>query len=402
MSPSHGHLQLVSLSVLFVAGCIGDAVTPVTPISSETETPAVVVRGDLQPKLLLTGELQAIEAHEILVPRTPLWQMPIRWMEADGELVEEGQKVLELDNTQFSTDLEEKRLAEARATNQLMQKEADIAVELADREFARQQARIALEKARLEAAIPEQLRSRREYQEKQLELTRAGVALDKAEEELGASREAAESELEELHIAKDKASNDVRTAETAIEALILRAPATGILVIAENGSESRKYQVGDNAWVGLAVMKIPELSSMKVEALLSDVDDGKVVAGLRARCTLDTYPEKEYWGTVVEVTPIAQEQDRNSMRRAFRAVVHLDSSDPELMRPGMSVKVEVLPAAVEQALLVPRAALDFSDGSARARLRDGSWVDVTLGACDEARCVVAEGLEEGAELEIEG
>ena len=146
----------------------------------------------------------------------------------------------------------------------------------------------------------------------------------------------------------------------------------------------------------------PELSSMKVEALLSDVDDGKVAAGLRARCTLDTYPENEYWGTVVEVTLIAQEQDRNSMRRAFRAVVHLDSSDPELMRPGMSVKVEVLPAAVEQALLVPRAALDFSDGSARARLRDGSWVDVTLGACDEARCVVAEGLEEGAELEIEG
>ena len=41
-----------------------------------------------------------------------------------------------MDNTQFSTDLEEKRLEEAMALNQLMQKEADIAMNLADKRLA--------------------------------------------------------------------------------------------------------------------------------------------------------------------------------------------------------------------------------------------------------------------------
>jgi multidrug efflux pump subunit AcrA (membrane-fusion protein) len=402
LSPSHGPLSLALLTVLVSAGCIGDAAVPATPVSPHTQDQAVVIRGQLQPRLLLTGELQAIRAHEIVVPRTPMWQMPIRWMEADGAVVKRNQKVLELDNTQFSADLEEKRLAEARTINELMRKEADIAVELADREFAREQARILLEKARLEASIPEELRPRRTHQDAQLDLTRSRVALEKADEELAASREAAESELEELRIAKEKASSDVRTADSAIAALIVHAPVDGILVISENDDESRKYQVGDNAWVGLAVMKIPELTSMKVEAVLSDVDDGKVAAGQRAFCTLDTYPDRQYRGTVVEVSPIAQEQDSNSMRRAFRAVVHLDASDPEFMRPGMSVKIEVVPPPIEQVLLVPRDALDFSTGSARVRLRDGSWVDVTLGACDAVRCIATDGLEEGAELEIRG
>jgi len=38
-------------------------------------------------------------------------------------------------------------------------------------------------------------------------------------------------------------------------------------------------------------MRIPDLSTMKVVARLSDVDDGRIAAGDRAVCTLDTYPE---------------------------------------------------------------------------------------------------------------
>ena len=90
------------------------------------------------------------------------------------------------------------------------------------------------------------------------------------------------------------------------------------------------------------------------------------------------------------------------MRRAFHVVVHLDESDVETMRPGMSVKVEVLPDVDEQVLLVPRAALDFSAETPRARLEDGSLVDVRLGDCDVNRCAVEEGLEEGDRVEVRG
>jgi HlyD family secretion protein len=361
-----------------------------------------VTRGVFRTRLLLTGELQAVDSAKILVPRTPTWQMPIRWMEADGASVAEGQKVIELDNTEFSGDLEQDRLAESKALNDLMRKEADVAIDVADKEFAVEQARVQWEKARIEAEVPESLRTRREHQEKQLALVKAEVALEKAREELHASREAAQAELEELRLALEQARYDVRVAEQAIEALTLRAPRDGIFVVAENRREGRKYQTGDNAFVGLALASIPELTSMQVEALLSDVDDGKIAPGMRAICVLDTYPEESFEGVVTEITPVAKEQGRESRRRAFRAVVRLSGSDPERMRPGMSVRVEVIPPERDGVLLAPRAAIDFSGERPVTLLRDGSSVEVRLGPCNPFHCVVEGGLAEGQLLRSSG
>jgi multidrug resistance efflux pump len=387
--------------VLALLGCAAcDASTPT--VSGHVEGGLVVRRGTFRQTALLTGDLKAVRAERIVVPRTPAWQLPIRWMEADGVSVEAGQKILELDNTQFSGELEQKRLAESKALNELIRKEADLAVELADRQFQFDTAAIRLEKARLEAEIPEQVRSRREHQEKQLALARAQVEHEKAVEELEASRRAADAELEELRIALERARKEIRIAEEAIRALTLEAPREGILVVAEHPREGRKLQIGDTVWVGLAVMSIPELSAMKVEARLSDVDDGRVEVGMPARCTLDTYPDLVFTGTVHEITPIAKEQGTESLRRAFSVVVLLDTADPERMRPGMSVKVEVLGPETGNALLVPRAALDLGGENPRALLADGSAVEVRLGSCEAMFCVVEEGLEEGARLRARG
>jgi len=372
------------------------------PPAGQPASAEEVTLGVFDSRLLLTGELQAVESAKIVVPRTPTWQMPIRWMEADGATVVEGQKVIELDNTQFSGDLEQNRLAESKALNDLMRKEADVAIDVADKEFSVEQARVQWEKARIDAEVPEPLRTRREHQEKQLALAKAAVGLEKAREDLRASRKAAEAELEELRLALERTRYEVRVAEEAIEALTLRAPRGGILVVAENRREGRKFQTGDTAFVGLAVASIPELTSMQVEALLSDVDDGKIAPGMRAVCVLDTYPEESFDGDVVEITPVAKEQGRESRRRAFRVVIRLRRSDPERMRPGMSVRAEVLPPVRENVLLAPRAALDFSGERPLALLRDGSSVEVRLGPCSAAQCVVEEGLVEGQRLRVSG
>jgi len=380
------------------AGCGSPAAGPGAAEVADVE----VTRGVLQPRLLLTGELQAVESSKILVPRTPVWQMPIRWMEADGAAVVEGQKVIELDNTEFSGDLEQNRLAESKALNDLMRKEADVAVDLADKEFRLKQALVQWEKARIDAEVPEPLRTRREHQEKQLALAKAAVELEKAREELHASRKAAVAELEQIRLTLEHARYKVQVAEEAIEALTLRAPRDGILVVADNRREGRKFQTGDTAYVGLALASIPELTSMQVEALLSDVDDGKIAPGMRALCILDTYPEETFDGVVAEITPVAKEQGRESRRRAFRAVIRLRRSDPERMRPGMSVRVDVLPPVREDVLLAPRAALDFSGERPLAVLRDGSLAQVRLGPCDPLRCVVEDGLVEGQRLRVRG
>ena len=54
---------------------------------------------------------------------------------------------------------------------------------------------------------------------------------------------------------------------------------------------------------------------------------------------------------------MARADGRDGLRRFFDVVVALDQTDPAVMRPGMSVRVEVVRRRAEEALLVPRAAL---------------------------------------------
>ena len=50
-------------------------------------------------------------------------------------------------------------------------------------------------------------------------------------------------------------------------------------------------------------------------------------------------------------------------------------------------------------LLAPRAAIDFSGTSPRARLAGGESKEVKLGPCNAQDCVVVDGLKLGEKLE---
>lgn len=390
------------LAPVALAGC-GDAGGSIAAHAGPSAPPPAVVRGDLQPRVLLTGELAAVRAERVVVPRTPSWQVPIRWIADDGSRVRRGDVVVELDNSQFTGDLEQKRLAESAARNELIRQEAEIAGRIADREFAVEQKRVALEKARLAAEVPETLRPRRDFEEDRLTLETARIEHAKAVEDLAATRAAAEAELDVLRAELTNAREEIQVAEDAIDALALRSPADGIFVVAVNPREDRKWQTGDNAWVGAAVARVPDLTAMKVDADLSDVDDGAVLPGMRARCVVDTYPGRDVAGTVTEITPIAQELGRESLRRRFRVTVAVDETDGTWLLPGMSARVEVLPEPLRDRLLVPRFALRVDeDAAAVALLAGGGEAPVRLGPCDAWRCVVEDGLDEGARLRGSG
>lgn len=394
-APALRRLPLAALLVVFAAGCAGAGADP-GPATAGGELRAE--RGELRRRSLLTGELRAERAHDVVVPRSPTWQVQIRWMAEDGTRVEAGQKVLELDNDQFASELEEKRLTLAEREEALARRLAEVALDRADRRFAVAERRAELEKARLAAAVPESLLAKRDYQERQLALRKAEVELAKAEEELRASELRGEAEIEVEQIALQRARREIATAERALRDLSLAAPADGILVIEEHPWEGRKLQAGDSVWVGLTVMRIPDLASMQVEAELADVDDGEVRPGMEVRCSLDTYPDRELAGRVTSVSPIArQDETQGSLRRFFTVHVELSEHDAELLRPGMSVKVEVL-GEPRRGLLVPRAALDLAAEPPRVHLAAGGSTEVRIGGCDAMRCVVEAGIDEGTRL----
>jgi hypothetical protein len=145
-----------------------------------------VHRGRFEDRFLLTGQLVAVNADNLVVPRIPSWQTTVRWLEVEGAVVKTGQKVVEFDTATFAQELSEKRVASAQARSDLEQSEADRAEQRADKTFAVAQKSIAVEKAKIAAATPVEFVRGKDYQDNQLALSRAETELAKAREDLAA------------------------------------------------------------------------------------------------------------------------------------------------------------------------------------------------------------------------
>jgi multidrug resistance efflux pump len=387
------------------SGCRG-AAGAAAPVATAPGVPGAVLavrRGELHPRLLLTGELRAAKALALSVPATTSFEVQIRWLAEDGSRVAAGQPVAELDNASFLARLEEQRLAEATAAADLARIEAQAGVDRADKEFGVEQARTDLAKARIAAAVPAELLPKRDYQDRQLKLQQAQSSLGKALQDLVAQRAKAAADVGVQRIVLEQARRDLALATAAIHDLTLRAQRDSLVVVGDHPIQGRKLQAGDNVWTGMTVATLPETSSMLVDAELSDVDEGRVALGMPSTCVLDAYPEIPYRGRVVKIAGVARESRRTALVRSIAVSVALDPVAPRdaaRLRPGMSVRVEIAGAPAREALLVPRAALDLADPAAppRVRLAGGGVAPVRLGACDVFWCVAVSGVREGQAL----
>jgi len=356
------------------------------PRDEALSVPALrVTRGDLSQRLLLTGELDTAAAENLVVPRVPQWNIALRWLAKDGTLVEKGEPVAELDNSNFAADLADKKLAAARSASDLAHQISQDAITTADKIFALDSAKISLDKARLSAAVDREALPLRDYQERQVELERARVAFERAQDDLASHRKSAALEAQIRGIALEKSQREIQAAEQAIRELVLRAPSDGLVVVSTHPWFQRKVQSGDNVWVGLSLVRLPELSTLRVSARLSDVDDGRIAVGMPAVSYLDAYPELEFPGVITEVSPVAREPSRDSWRRSFQVTIALDHIDLERMRPGMSVRVEVESQRAQASLLAPRTSIDRNAVPARLQLEQGS-VEVDLLECSLQSC----------------
>lgn len=382
-------------SLLGVIACGCGGAGRAASVDSET---AVVARRTVEDSFLLTGELQAVRSEELTVPRLEGGRVQVKWVAEDGAEVQPGDAVVELDNTQVAQSLEEKRLRLTQAQISFEQREASLEAEGSQKRLEKEKTRIEAEKARIEAGVPQELRSRKEWHEKQQALLRAEAAFEKARSALRTFDESSASDREVLRIGRDKAAREVQAAEASLRQLAMLAPRHGIVIIGRSPMEDRTIQVGDNMWAGWRIASIPDLSSMEVLAFLPEVDDGRVVPGQAARVVLEADLARCFKGKVEEVAAVAQDA---RFAGGFKVRVSLEETDAKVMRPGLSVRVEVVRRVFESALVLPRRAVSRGEKAYLAR-RPGSSepVELKVAACLPLECVILGGLKEGERVAL--
>ena len=89
---------------------------------------------------------------------------------------------------------------------------------------------------------------------------------------------------------------------------------------------------------GTTLLKMADLTKVRVRALVNETDIGNVRAGQVARVTVDAYPERPFQGTVEKIEPQAVIQQSVTM---FPVIISLDNSDG-FLKPGMNGEVSMV------------------------------------------------------------
>src|SRR5207249_2489658 len=223
-------------------------------------TDAVVSRGAVEDVFLLSGELTAVRQASIVAPRGEALQ--IRWMAEDGADVKEGERVIEFDAARLIQSIEEMRLKVRQAENERESRGRAIVAEADGKRVAVEKARVEAAKARIDAAVPVDLRPAVEWAKFQATSAEKEASLQKARLDEQAFRTSSRSDLEVLRRAEEKARRELEVAENALRATSVVAPRSGIFLSGnfwQWGPEGpRKLQPGDTVWPNFPVASIPD------------------------------------------------------------------------------------------------------------------------------------------------
>jgi HlyD family secretion protein len=195
-----------------------------------------------------------------------------------------------------------------------------------------------------------------------------------------------QSQLELANARADVVRADVavETARIQLDDTDLRAPITGTVIekLVEEGQviSSPIMDVGG----GTLLLKMADLSSVQVRALVDETDIGKIAPGLPAVVTVTAFPNQPFTGQVLKVEPQAS-ADQTVTTFAVRIV--LDNANG-LLKPGMNADVAVLITERKGVLGVPTNALrtdrdlatsaslvGLSEEIAREQLRENALPD---------------------------
>jgi HlyD family secretion protein len=98
-----------------------------------------------------------------------------------------------------------------------------------------------------------------------------------------------------------------------------------------------------------------DLTKMQIDSSVAEADVGGVVEGQSVDFTVDAYPYRTFYGTVVQVR---NAPTNSSNVVSYDCVVSVTNSDYKL-KPGMTANISFIIAQRENALTIPNAALRF-------------------------------------------
>ena len=333
------------------------------------------------------GKVEPVEAGAARAERSGAVK---RILIQQGQHVEIGQILVELDASDAQAELKtaEARQAAIRAEMQVLS-QGGRAADRAGIDTALDRARLELKIAQDAYNYAVRLRDKKAGTETEVRSAKEAVdraqaqiqALDKQRSSLvtPADHSAAQARL-------DEAVTMAQLAEARIRMSVVRAPIAGTVY---------QFDLKPGAYLnaGDLVASIGRLDRVHVKVFVDEPDLGRVMKGMPVTITWDALPGREWKGSV-DRTPT--EIVTMGARQVGEVLCNIENTGMELL-PGTNVNAVILSETVENAITIPKEAVQRQQNQAGVFLLDADrvrWQAITLGVNNATRTQVKE-LKEG-------
>ena len=368
---------------------------------STQEVAVQVQSGNFPIEVTTTGELIAKSSEKIYGPQgmrqIRVYQAKIEDIIPDGTVVDSGQYVARLDQTEISNRIKDEEANLEKYQSQLIRTKLDTSLELRNArdelinlKYNLEEKKISLEQSKYEP--PATIR------QVEIDLEKGERAYTQATQNYQLRQDKAIANMNEVTAEYNKAERKLTQMLDILKQFTVKAPKSG-MVVYRRSWDGGKMGVGAtvNAWDPV-VAELPDLSEMISKTYVNEIDISKVKSGQSVKIGIDAFPEKEFSGKVTEVANIG-EQLQGTNAKVFEVKVLIHEYD-SILRPAMTTKNTILTAVVDSVLYIPLEAIFNNDSMSFVYKRNGSLVkqQVVLGLSNYNEIIVKEGLTDEDEV----
>jgi HlyD family secretion protein len=365
----------------------------------ETNLLAIVKRGEFISSVFTTGELEAKSSVNILGPsgiqRIGIWQFKISDLIAEGTVVEKGDFIGSLDQTEIMNKIKDEENELIKIQSKFIQTKLDTTLELrqardelSNLEFTVMEKQIVVEQSKFEP--PASIR------QVNLDLERTIRSKEQLEQNYKLKVSQAQAKMQEITASLNQAERKLELMKNILEQFTIMAPEAGMVIYHRDWNGKKKI-VGStvSAWEPI-VATLPDLSVMLSKTFVNEVDIRRVKLDQEVNISLDAYPEKKLTGKVISVANVG-EQNIKTDAKVFEVNILVNEKDTTL-RPAMTTGNHIIADRIEVALYIPLEAI-FNQGDSISFVHKKETIgfvrqEIKTGAVNDNYAVVLEGLKE--------
>jgi len=319
--------------------------------NTEKKKGYMVMRGPFTQSIVETGELQAVNASTLTMPRINSiygYNFKIIDLAEHGKQVQKGDPVFRVDPSAVQKYIIEKRESlenEIASANKL---KAQILNNMQDlrAQLRNEQASFDIKKLQRDKSAFESEAVRKVIE---LEFQQAEIKLDKIKRNLMLRPKLDSLDYRIQRIKVIQKENELSAAEKTLNQLIVLSPLDGIFVVSNSFRTGQIIKVGDEVYLGSVVARIPDIRTMKVKGFIPENDISRIKPGLKVIVRLDALPSVPFHGVINKLSSVCIEQDS---KKVFLTEVIISDSDLRL-KPGMTVRCEYITYEEEDEIYVP-------------------------------------------------